>query len=90
MPFWSQTKTTLIESSGYQYLVSNTIGLRSVAHETKLCFEHNTRKMDNKKFIVYRPAILLANKRSYLATKLSLVTSHQDISNSGVSFSETA
>ena len=30
-------------------------------------------KTDNKKFIVYKPAILLANKRSYLATKPSLV-----------------
>ena len=40
-------------------------------------------KTDNKKFIVYKPAILLANKRSYLATKPSLVTSHQDVSNSG-------
>ena len=41
---------------------------------------------------MYRPAILLANKRSYLAAKPSLVTSHQDVSNSArrVSFSETA
>ena len=30
--------------------------------------------MDNKKFIVYSPAILLANKRSYLATKPPLDT----------------
>ena len=31
-------------------------------------------KTDNKKFIVYRPANLLAKKHSYLATKPSLVT----------------
>ena len=42
------------------------------------CFHGITLKMDNKKFIILRPAIPLANKLSYLATKLSLVTSHQN------------
>ena len=32
------------------------------------CFHGIALKMDNKKFIVYRPAILLAIETSYLAT----------------------